>query len=630
MYKISIKIVINYINKYNVFIYIMVVSLINPTIEYEEKREIEEIDKNTDAFVYETEINNKPIQFVVGKIIKKYIDKNIIYYPIYLVKNGKVESRIGLYEKKYDSDKKENEEFDIDEFDEPLFFISFEELMSEQVKHKQPTGQAKQQPIEQTLPKKREKKPWIQTYMKDPKFDIVNTIGDGNCMFYTIEKGLASVDKFVTISEMRDILVSNVTPEIFNNYKILYDDSEKEYKKVLDETKSLKKSFDDIQKKINNIKDRNEKMRLVKEAEDILQKHTRQKRELEFAKEYNQEFLFMKEIDTIDKFKSLVKTNKFWGDTWAISTLEREMNIKLMLFSEQSYLSRDDNNVFQCGQLNDELMAFKPDYYIMTSFTGNHYQLITYDDVGAFTFDILMDSVKELVVDKCLERNAGPYFIIPDFKTLKAGAGSTTEHEKELHSDLYRGQTVFQIYEHASDFDAPGKGIGERLDKSENDNYKELRHDTSWRKVLSNEWLCEFTLDGHRWNSVEHYCLASIFKETDPEYYLKFSLDYVSKENNENDKHSKKKQIATNVETARKSVAFYLKENKNITEKKALTLTPSNKAIEDAIHAKFTKNKDLKEILSHTKNAKLVYFVPKSSPIPATTLMKIRKTLLCV
>jgi predicted NAD-dependent protein-ADP-ribosyltransferase YbiA (DUF1768 family) len=621
----------------------MVVSLIEPTITYEEKIKIEEIDKNTDADIYETEVNDKPIQFTVGKIIKKYIDKNVIYYPIYLIENDKVVSQIGLYEKKYNT---KNEEFNIDEFDEPLFFIRFKELIDEQAKHpigqpkqsigqaKQPIGQAKQ-PIGQAnevapLQKKREKKPWIQTFMKDTRFDIVDTVGDGNCMFSTIEKGLASVDKFVSISEMRDILVSNVTPEIFNNYKMLYEDSEKEYKKVLDETKSLKKTFDDLELKIKNAKDRTEKMEMVKEAETILIKHTKQKRELEFAKEYNEEFLFMKEIDTIDKFKSLIKTNKFWGDTWAISTLEREINIKLMLFSEQSYLSRDDNNVFQCGQLNDDIKTFTPDYYIMTSYTGNHYQLITYDDVGAFTFDNLVESVKELVVDKCLERNAGPYFIIPEFKTLKAGAGSTTEHEKELHSDLYRGQTVFQIYEHASDFNAPGKGVGERLDKSETTHYKELRHDTSWRKVLSNEWLCEFTLDGHRWNSVEHYCLASIFKETDPEYYLKFSLDYVSKENNENDKHSKKKQIATNVETARKSVAFYLKENKNITEKKALTLTPSNKVIEDAIHAKFTKNKDLKEILSHTKNAKLVYFVPKSSPIPATILMKIRKTLLCV
>lgn len=302
-----------------------------------------------------------------------------------------------------------------------------------------------------------------------------------------------------------------------------------------------------------------------------------------------------------------------------------------MLFSEKSYITNDYDNIFQCGQLNYDISSFEPEYYIMTSYTGNHYQLITYDDIGAFTFKDLMESVKELVVNKCLERNAGPYYIIPDFKMLIGGSSSitntntntNTNKDNELHSDLYKGQTVFQIHEYASDFDAPGKGVGERLDKSEIDNYKDLRHDESWRKVLSNEWLSPFTLDGHKWNSVEHYCLASMFKKTDPEYYLKFSLDSISKEN---EKHSKKKEISTNVETARKSVDSYIKQNKNITEKKALT--PSNEAIEDAIRAKFTQNEDLKEILSHTKNAKIVYFVPKSEPIPATILMKIRKYLL--
>lgn len=597
----------------------MVVSLINSIIKYEEKREIEEIDKNTKAEIYETDVNDKTIQFVVGKIIKKYIDKNIIYYPIYLIKNSKVDSQIGLYEKKYKEG--DDEEFNIDEFDEPLFFVVFE--TPEKVKQVvvEPKVIANDKPVENTQKnKKRERKRWIQTFMKDDHFDIVDTKGDGNCMFTAIEKGLSSVGKFVTISEMRDILVKNVTTVLFNTYKILHDDAEKQYKNVSDNTKSLKKSFDDIQKKTKNTKERSEKMQLVKEAEDISKKHTKEKRELEFAKEYNEEFLFMKGIDSEEKFKSLIKTNAFWGDTWALSTLEREMNIKIMLFSDESYLSGDYENVFKCGQLNDDMKLFEPEYYIMVGYTGNHYQLITYDDVGAFKFKDLMDSVKDLVVNKCLERNEGPYYIIPDFKILKAGAKKNSNKDKELdthkelHSDLYKGLTVFQIYEYASDFDAPGKGNGERLDKSEVDNYKDLRHDTSWRKMLSNEWLCEFTLDGHKWNSVEHYCIASLFKKTDPEYYLKFSLDSVSKENR------KKKKIATNIDYARKSVYEKQKELKQ----------PSSKSMEDAIRAKFTQNEDLKEILSHTKNAKIVYFVPKSPPIPATMLMKIRKTLLCV
>ena len=226
----------------------MVVSLINSTIKYAEKREIEEIDKNTKAEIYETDVNDKTIEFVVGKIIKKYIDKNIIYYPIYLIKNGKVDSQIGLYEKKYK--KGDDEEFNIDEFDEPLFFVVFEtpEKVKQVVVEQKVVANDKK--VEKTQKnKKRERKRWIQTFMNDDNFDIVDTKGDGNCMFTAIEKGLSSVGRFITISDMRDILVKNVTTVLFDTYKILHDDAEKQYKNVSDNTKSLKKSFDDIKKK---------------------------------------------------------------------------------------------------------------------------------------------------------------------------------------------------------------------------------------------------------------------------------------------------------------------------------------------------------------------------------------------
>ena len=39
--------------------------------------------------------------------------------------------------------------------------------------------------------------------------------------------------------------------------------------------------------------------------------------------------------------------------------------------------------------------------------------------VGALTFNEVTKKYKRLlIVDKCLEKNAGPYYLIPEFKTL--------------------------------------------------------------------------------------------------------------------------------------------------------------------------------------------------------------------
>ena len=68
---------------------------------------------------------------------------------------------------------------------------------------------------------------------------------------------------------------------------------------------------------------------------------------------------FMKGITSLDQFKAKINTCKFWGDTWAISTLERILNTKFILLSEENFLTGDIENVLQCGQLNDKILVLR-------------------------------------------------------------------------------------------------------------------------------------------------------------------------------------------------------------------------------------------------------------------------------
>jgi hypothetical protein len=128
----------------------------------------------------------------------------------------------------------------------------------------------------------------------------------------------------------------------------------------------------------------------------------------------------MEGVNTIEDLRRKIQTSSFWGETWSISTLERELNLKFILFSKQSFEMGDEDNVLNCGQLNDTILqdagVFNPTHYIMLAYSGNHYELIKYNKKGAFTYDELPEKVVKLIKDKCLERQAGPYYLIPEFR----------------------------------------------------------------------------------------------------------------------------------------------------------------------------------------------------------------------
>ena len=76
----------------------MVYSNLNGTVFYKESADIDPEDTGHEATVYELNIHNKPILIVLGKAKHTYINRGVVYFPIYLVKNGVIKLNIGVIE----------------------------------------------------------------------------------------------------------------------------------------------------------------------------------------------------------------------------------------------------------------------------------------------------------------------------------------------------------------------------------------------------------------------------------------------------------------------------------------------------------------------------------------------------
>ena len=645
----------------------MVKSLINSSVDYPENKTLYDEDKEYEASMYKVDILDEDVTIALGQAKYSYIDKNILFYPIYLIKNSKVDVQIGVYEiAAADAATIIDEEGDVDVglMEEPILFpfVSKALLLGASTSGAE-TGAAEAGIIflnEQTLAdavKEREAFKdsktliWIQKFMKNNHYKIVDNEGKGDCLFAAIRDGLKMAGINTSVDDMRKTIAANATNEIYLNYKNLYEASISEEKMVSNELKLLTERHNELKKQIKLEKDRNTQLAIVAQAEEIGIRHKELKQSKATAKAMIDEFKFIKGIKDLDMFKLKLQTCDFWGDTWAISTLERALKIKLILLSRRNFKGDDLDNVLTCGQLNDDENAnFTPEHYIILDYNGSHYQLITYKDRGAFTFKELPYDIKTLVVDKCLEKQAGPYAIIPDFMSFMAAQGAEasaqtaeglaqtaeasaqTQAEEalasvstELQSDLYEKSTTFQFYSKSLDSAAPGKGAGESIGPEGPKFYSELSKIPSWRRKLDNDWPSDFTLDGKKWATVEHYYQGSKFKRGNPNFYSQFSVDSGSAISKDIDmaeaaasKNGKYKgELIRPKDVIVDKDFFEVRDTKN-------NMTRSSLEMQAAMMAKFSQNDELKRLLKATKKAKLNHFVRGAPPELYTDLMIVR------
>jgi predicted NAD-dependent protein-ADP-ribosyltransferase YbiA (DUF1768 family) len=285
-----------------------------------------------------------------------------------------------------------------------------------------------------------------------------------------------------------------------------------------------------------------------------------------------------------------------------------------------------------------------------------HYELITYYGNAMLTFPEIPYCVKLQIVTRCLQGKFfnGAYSHIPQFRLFIQELGIAKKVEERVLDESVGALSAaaanphfsenIQLVHHKSAADAmPGRAQGDYVSQSDRPGFMELggggqeqRGNNNWRRKISNEWNAPFTLDGHRWLSVEHYYQANKFFKKNPEFYLLFTMD-ANKKSKYYEPSSILSRIAHDVELAtyagRKLGTTKIDGKKVVLRPEEVVIDPDffngrhARVLEDATLAKFTQNDDLANILLLTNNAKLINYHHTKEPSVSVHLMRVRSKL---
>lgn len=686
----------------------MVQSKISSSVQYEEKRNIEEQDIGYESQMYEYTHNNKTFEIALGK--QHYKENGFITYQyFYIVINEEPMCKIGVFEiksndylnsldkdgdmdltkgnvlffefadkvivdllRKYvpepeyeSSPEKENEKEDDEKENEKEKEEREQDVLDVKIPSKQVSEErqrldkilddglfiidstAKQpaalteETIEDADKLKREfkagaKNNWVENFMHNNHFGIVETDDNGDCFFATLREAFLQIGKKTTVQKLRAALAKEVTDDQFIEYRTLYLNTLNELQMIEKKLKDNKSTMQELKKRLANAS-KVDSPKIREEAKTLLQMDKDTMAMKLTMTDILKEFQFMNEIQNKEDFQKYIQKSSYWADTWAISTMERVLNVKVIILSEQSFHHDELDNVLQCGQLNDSYLEkqghFSPEYYIITCYSGNHYELVTYKNKRIFKFSEVPYSIKSLIVNKCLERNSGPYYLIQEVRRFKESLGIDSDvgspEEDEISTvtselDLYDPTTVFVFHSKSDAKPLAGKGQNEKIDSSRIAEFGVLNKDKickDWRRKLDDAWEAPFNVEGKRWNTVEHYVLGSQYKKGFPDFFHKFSLSSetdISKDltmaRAAASKSGKLKETVLRPKNIKPDLDYEDKERNKMERKTALT-------------AKFSQNQDLLKVLKETKNAKLVHFLRGQPSMTDELLMQVRSEI---
>lgn len=404
---------------------------------------------------------------------------------------------------------------------------------------------------------------WIEQFMKNNHYRLHENEGGGDCLFAVVRDAFAQIGKNTTVEKMRSILADEMTDDVFQEHRAVYLGFADEIDAYDRDLTQIDRTLGDYKSRVKSTGDNSaaDSRKLIEDSKILSEKRASVRAARQETEKLQKDYVgYMKTVDTLEAMRQYVRTSHFWADTWAISTLERVLNVKMIILSERAFGEGDIPGVLNCGEINKDLQEkqqFAPDYYILTAYTGDHYRLVSYHNRRIFKFKEIPYDLKILVLNKCLEQNSGAFYLIQDFRNLKSkfGIDEDAGHPDDYEDlpgagELFDPAVVFVFYAKSDKSVRPGAGGGEKMPKGVASDYSALsaKAQLDWRKKLDDEWdKSPFMLDGKKWATVEHYLLGARFRKGHPDMYHLFSLDSAAA----GDLPAAAKNLATDVKKAR-------------------------------------------------------------------------------
>ena len=497
---------------------------------------------------------------------------------------------------------------------------------------------------------------WIEKYMRNNQYRIHEVETNGDCFFAVVRDAFADIGKKTTVDKLRAILVAEMTDEVFHEYREVFVSFTEEIRTLQKDLAAVENTLKAYKSRVKQTADRTaaDTTSLLKESKEIIAEKKNLERKIKETEELRTLYTGnMDKIDTLEKMRRHIMTPSFWADTWSIGTLERVLNVKFVLFSQEAFethkgVGPDMDGVLLCSEVSKELQerqTFSPDHYIMAAYSGDHYRLISYKSRKIFTYREVPYDVKILILNRCLARMSGAFYMIQDFRNLKSKFGIDEDEgapddfeESPGSGELFNPETQF-VFSAKARTAKPGKATGEKILARNVIHYAPLDKEPQedWRRILDDEWdKTPIMVDGHKWTSVAHYMQGVQYKRTHPDVYMMFSLD--------SDPDSK---LAKDVKTAKafkgavQDVDEVPKGEKGkkpakAAEKKKRVIAPDldfdDKRREEerlaALKAKFADNADLRSVLKMTRDALLLHKEATGTPpLADMELMRVRQQI---